>query len=601
MARKNVNILLKLEDQFTAKMVNAGKITEKQAKAMNRCSQSVMGFSRKVRSSFTSAVGHVAKFGAALAGIGGVLSIAGLKSFASEAEELAKAQIEAETKLEAALKNNVALASQGTEAVSRAKNELLETARALQKVGVIGDEVTVAGMQQLATYQMGTEEISALSKGMNDLLAKQYGLNATQENAVAVAKLLGKAYQGNTTSLERAGVLLTDQEKQILKTGTAEQKTLALSQALERSVGGVNEALADTDQGRLQQFANNWGDMKEEVGKHILALKANLAKNFVQYIPKIRDIAVAAVEKISALVTRAVEWAKAHSEQIKAALAGVKDRIVEVWQMIKPALTWLMKHARTLIPIALKATAAVAGISVVADVANKISGFVGAVKTAGTALQGVFRLIMTHPIIAVIAGIVAAVIYLWTHCEGFRNFVKKAFAVIVQAIEKVKPTVIKVKDAVVNAFTTLKTTITAIFEAIRVKIKAVMDWIEQKIEAVKEAIEKIKQAWRDLTSGSWNGANETGFVSRSTIGEKATGTPYFAGGLTSINEGGRGEIVNLPSGTQIIPHDVSKKATGDTIINLNFTVAGNVIGNRAFMEETGRYVTERVKAALATV
>lgn len=38
----------------------------------------------------------------------------------------------------------------------------------------------------------------------------------------------------------------------------------------------------------------------------------------------------------------------------------------------------------------------------------------------------------------------------------------------------------------------------------------------------------------------------------------ATGTNYFAGGLARINERG-GEIVNLPSGAQVIPHDVSMR------------------------------------------
>lgn len=602
MARKNVNILLRLEDQFTSKMVKAGKLTEQQAKAMNRASNSVMGFSRNVRKSFTSAIGHVAKFGAALAGIGGVLSVAGLKSFAAEAEELAKAQIEAETKLEAALKNVESIASQGAPAIAQAKAELVGVAGELQKIGVIGDEVTIAGMQQLATYQMGTEEISALSKGMDDLLAKQCGLNATQENAVAVAKMLGKAYQGNTTSLERAGVLLTDQEKQILKSGTAQQKSLVLSQALERSVGGVNAALADTDQGRLQQFANQWGDMKEEVGKHILSLKATLAANFVQYIPKIQEIAIAAVQKISDVALTAVDWLKAHSEQIKAFFASVKDGIVGAWNMVKPALTWLLKHAKTLIPVVLKAGIAISSISVVSDIASRVARFADVLKRdIIPAMKGVLKLIASHPIVAAIAGAVAAIIWLWKNCEGFRNFVKKAVEVIVAAWTRIKDTAVKVKDGAIAAFNTLKTTVSTIFNAIKDAIKKVMDWIEQKIEAVKKAIDAIKQAWRDLTSGSWMGANENGYVSRSLIGEKATGTPYWKGGLTSINEGGRGEIVTLPSGTQIIPHDVSKKATGDTIINLNFTVAGNVIGNRDFMEQTGRYVTERVKAALATV
>ena len=82
----------------------------------------------------------------------------------------------------------------------------------------------------------------------------------------------------------------------------------------------------------------------------------------------------------------------------------------------------------------------------------------------------------------------------------------------------------------------------------------------------------------------------------------ATGTPYFSGGRTTINEGGRGEVVDLPNGTRIIPHDVAKKSTGRSIImNLKLIVQGNVIGNKEFMEQTGEYVTEKVIEALGTV
>ncbi|BAR85790.1 phage tail tape measure protein [Bacillus thuringiensis] len=40
--------------------------------------------------------------------------------------------------------------------------------------------------------------------------------------------------------------------------------------------------------------------------------------------------------------------------------------------------------------------------------------------------------------------------------------------------------------------------------------------------------------------------------------KNANGTPFFGGGLSYVNERG-GEIMNLPRGTQIIPHDLSKR------------------------------------------
>jgi phage-related protein len=48
-------------------------------------------------------------------------------------------------------------------------------------------------------------------------------------------------------------------------------------------------------------------------------------------------------------------------------------------------------------------------------------------------------------------------------------------------------------------------------------------------------------------------------VSISRIPHLARGTDDWAGGFARINEGGRGELVNLPNGAQVIPHDVSMK------------------------------------------
>lgn len=56
------------------------------------------------------------------------------------------------------------------------------------------------------------------------------------------------------------------------------------------------------------------------------------------------------------------------------------------------------------------------------------------------------------------------------------------------------------------------------------------------------------------------------------VGANASGTSNWRGGLTRVNEQG-GEIMNLPSGTQIIPHDLSRNMlnnSGSTV-----TITGN--------------------------
>ena len=78
---------------------------------------------------------------------------------------------------------------------------------------------------------------------------------------------------------------------------------------------------------------------------------------------------------------------------------------------------------------------------------------------------------------------------------------------------------------------------------------------------------------------------------------EASGTSYFPGGWTRVNERG-GEIMRLPGGTQIIPHDVSRRMAGGTMVQVYVTVQGNVIGNQAYAESLGETIAQKLLRAL---
>ncbi len=135
-----------------------------------------------------------------------------------------------------------------------------------------------------------------------------------------------------------------------------------------------------------------------------------------------------------------------------------------------------------------------------------------------------------------------------------------------------------------TVFGGVRDAITGAFDAAKKKVKGFFSWLDDKISSVP--------LLGDIYSGgksalSWIGGKISGH---------AMGTPYFSGGLTRVNERG-GEIMRLPSGTQIIPHDVSVKAAGGRSVTVNVTIQGNVIGNREYAEEMGDYVARRVLAA----
>lgn len=74
----------------------------------------------------------------------------------------------------------------------------------------------------------------------------------------------------------------------------------------------------------------------------------------------------------------------------------------------------------------------------------------------------------------------------------------------------------------------------------------------------------------------------------------ATGTTYFGGGLTYINENG-GEIIDLPTGSRIYPADKSSKMMESKLnISVNVNIGGNIYGSENAADEIGSAVCERI-------
>ena len=223
-------------------------------------------------------------------GAAALFSVNAIKGFAAESRSAWNVQLEAEARLARVMRNTMNATEDQIEATK-------EWAAELQRIGVIGDEVTLSGLQELATYLGDAESLKAMAVVLDDMLAQQYGLNATAESSVTIATMLGKVLDGQTSALSRYGYSFTEAQEQLLKYGTEQQRVAALAEVVEQSVGGMNAALAQTDAGRLKQFDNEIGDIKEQFGEafteigtaalpvfKILAEGASAVAPFISYL-----------------------------------------------------------------------------------------------------------------------------------------------------------------------------------------------------------------------------------------------------------------------------------------------------------------------------
>ena len=194
-------------------------------------------------------------------------SIKAVVNFAKATKEAYTVQEQAEVKLATIMKQRMG-------ANDAMIDSIKELAAEQQKLGVIGDEVQLAGAQQVATYLTETESIKTLLPAMNDLLAQQQGLNATSSDAVNIANLMGKAMQGQASALRRVGITFSDAEEEVLKYGTESEKAAMLAQIITNNVGHMNAVLAQTDAGKQKQLANSLGDVKEQFGQAVLQIES---------------------------------------------------------------------------------------------------------------------------------------------------------------------------------------------------------------------------------------------------------------------------------------------------------------------------------------
>lgn len=137
-------------------------------------------------------------------------------------------------------------------------------------------------------------------------------------------------------------------------------------------------------------------------------------------------------------------------------------------------------------------------------------------------------------------------------------------------------------ETIKNVFSGIRDSIVASFDNAKKSVKGFFDWLNKKVESTPVVGLLYK-----------GGKSALGWIGDKLSGN-ALGTSYWKGGLTRVNERG-GEIMNLPGGTQIIPHDLSRKAAGGGHqIRVNVYVQGNVVGNKQFAHEVGEEVASEI-------
>jgi len=246
-------------------------------KNLDTGSKEVEGFGGKLEKFGKVAAAAFAAAAAAAAAYAVKLAVDGVKA-AIEDEA-------AQLRLANALKN-VTGATQAQ--ISAVEEQILKTSLA---TGVADDQLRPA-LQRLATAT------GSVTKSQ-DLLTLALDISAaTGKSVETVSNALGKAYEGNTSSLSRLGVGLS----------SAEIKTLGLEgtvKQLANTFGGAATVQANTFEGQIARLKVGFDEAKESVGAALLPTLQRLLDYFINtVIPKFIEFKDAALKPVTDAIAR---------------------------------------------------------------------------------------------------------------------------------------------------------------------------------------------------------------------------------------------------------------------------------------------------------
>lgn len=320
------------------------------------------------------------------------------------------------------------------------------------------------------------------------------------------------------------------------------------------------QAKAATTANSIQLLKNRWEALKIQLGNYLLPI-----------ISKIVEYMSSSVDNISAYI-------EANSDKIEGFINKIVDNIptiIETCKSLIPVLAGIAGGAATLgeaiafvcNPIGLVVAAIVGFIGVIVllyrkneEFRNQINTVWNNVKTSiGNAINNIKTKLDEHK----------------TEIQAVISFVEKIIMAVVppivtfigKAVEDIGTIIGGIIDFISGIISIIQGICdgdwTQVWEGIKGVVRGAIEFIQglwdglvDTLKTPVEAVVNVKKQFFGDSEG-WNpltGLAGSKWSPFKGIGHNATGTKSWRGGLTYVNEGNRGELIDLPNGTQITSH-----------------------------------------------
>lgn len=647
MASRNINVLMSLQDRFSAPMRNINNLTRDQERQLRRSENALVRYGKNG----AKALGNLAKWaGTALAGsmaaLGGYSIKVGsdFEAAMSKVQAISGASGDALNALTAKAKEMGATtqfsASEAAEAMSYMAMAGWKDSDMLSGIKGIMDLAAASGESLATTSDIVTDALTAFglqakdsTKFANVLAAASSNANtnvslmgdtfkyvaplagslkySVEDVALAVGLMANAGVKGEQagTALRSTFTRLVDPPKEAavamealginVKNADGSVKPLMQTmQELRKAFNGLSDSqkaeyasslagkeamsgflalvnASDADFNKLSKAVNNADGSAANMAK---TMQNNLQGQLKQFGSVTEGIGISIYDKFKKPLTDAFisvngalgdlnksitggELSTSFSklgDALGVAVKALADGLIVALPVAIDCFTWIINNGDLIMSLLAGIGAGFAFFKV-ATLISSVTSALGGATTAMAALNAVMAANPLGLVAIAVGAVVAGAVMLWKNWDKVKVVLSEAWE----------------------------------------SFKRFGNWLEDKFMSI---ISPIVDKVRAIADGFKSFGNK--IFGGGDTGEKhnALGTSYFTGGTTRINEGNRGELINLPSGTQIVPHDVAKQAVGNKInLTLNLNIAGNVIGNDEFYNECGNIVTDKVIAALANI
>lgn len=286
------NIKSKFSAAWNALPEGARNAAAKAGNALHSGLSKASGFASKA----VSGIGKAAKGMATV--VSGAAAAAGgyLVNFGKQAVDAALKAGEVTAKFQQVAKNN--------NWTDEEQKSLLSLNKTLGQTGVISGGTLKAAQAQLGTFALTADQVKTLTPALADMIANNKGYNATAQDGVQIANLLGKVMTGSATALSKYGVTMTDAQKKVLQEGSASEKAAMAAKVLEANFGGINKALADTPQGKMTILQHEIAGLKTSVGNDLIQAFGGVGGAVIKMVQAVEPLITALFDKIAQLAQK---------------------------------------------------------------------------------------------------------------------------------------------------------------------------------------------------------------------------------------------------------------------------------------------------------